>query len=154
MPPRTAAAGACPCGRPLTAHPLQEALRHLQEGLARAPVGPLLLFLGPGAHRVCLCPPEWSLCFAQSCGSPVIKSHWPSQSGSLGIPSLLPGPWAGKPDVGPRVFTAITDLQCGCPPGRCEICFYCGYTPILLWLLLCPWKRRVFFFWWVPVSSC
>ena len=29
----------------------------------------------------------WSLCFHQSCGSPIIKAHWPSRSDSLGIPS-------------------------------------------------------------------
>ena len=29
----------------------------------------------------------WSLCFHQSCASPIIKSHWPSRSDSLGIPS-------------------------------------------------------------------
>ena len=31
---------------------------------------------------------DWRLCFPQSCGSLVIKSHWPSRSDSLGIPSL------------------------------------------------------------------
>ena len=36
---------------------------------------------------------EWSLCFPWSCGSPVIKSRWPSKSASLGTPS----PFAGYP---------------------------------------------------------
>ena len=90
---------------------------------------------------------EWSFCFLQSCGGPVIKSHWPSQSGSLGIPGLLPDAWAGKPDVGPKAFTAVTDLQWGRPPGGCELCFCCDCTPpaVSLWLLLCPGKWRVFF---------
>ena len=30
---------------------------------------------------------DWSLCFPQSCGCPLIKSHCPSQTNSLGIPS-------------------------------------------------------------------
>ena len=30
---------------------------------------------------------DWSLCFPQSCGSLIIKSHWPARSDSLGIPS-------------------------------------------------------------------
>ena len=40
---------------------------------------------------------DWSLCFPQSCGSPVIKSCWPSKSDSLGIPSLFAGSpgWKG-----------------------------------------------------------
>ena len=35
---------------------------------------------------------EWSLCFPQSCRSPAIKSHKPSKSDSLGIPSPIAGP--------------------------------------------------------------
>ena len=56
-------------------------------------VGSLLLF--PGAHKILCVPPwEWSLCFPQSCGSPVIKLCWPSNSDSLGIPN----PFAGWSD--------------------------------------------------------
>ena len=33
---------------------------------------------------------EWSLCFPQSCGSPIINSHWFTKSDSLGIPSPFP----------------------------------------------------------------
>ena len=40
---------------------------------------------------------EWSLCFPQSCGSFVMKSHWPSKSDPLGIPS----PFTGSPDWEP-----------------------------------------------------
>ena len=43
--------------------------------------------------RFCLCSPSGCLCFPQSCGSPVIKSHWPSQSDSREISS----PFAGSP---------------------------------------------------------
>ena len=37
---------------------------------------------------------EWSLCFPQSCENPEIKSHWPSKSDSLEIPSVF----VGSPD--------------------------------------------------------
>ena len=37
---------------------------------------------------------DWGLCFLQSYGSLLIKSHWPSRSNSLGIPSLF----VGSPD--------------------------------------------------------
>ena len=37
---------------------------------------------------------DWGLCFPQSYGSLLIKSHWPSRSNSLGIPS----PFVGSPD--------------------------------------------------------
>ena len=36
---------------------------------------------------------DWSLRFQQSCGNLVIRSHWPSRSDSLGIPS----PFVGSP---------------------------------------------------------
>ena len=36
---------------------------------------------------------DWSPCFPQSCGRPIIKSHRPSRSNSLGIPS----PFVGSP---------------------------------------------------------
>ena len=56
--------------------------------------------LGPGAHKVLFVPSK-SL-FPQSCGSSVIKSHWPPKSNSLGSPSyapLFPAPlllWASQ----------------------------------------------------------
>ena len=43
--------------------------------------------LGPGAHKA-LSVPSKSL-FAQSCVSPIIKSHWPPKSNSLGVLSTL-----------------------------------------------------------------
>ena len=38
--------------------------------------------LGPGMHKIflCVCPP--GVCFLESCGSSVIKSHYPSKSDS------------------------------------------------------------------------
>ena len=40
--------------------------------------------LGPGAHKALFVPSK-CLCFCQSCGSSVIKSHRPSKSDCLGI---------------------------------------------------------------------
>jgi len=43
--------------------------------------------LGLGACTILFVPSNSGIDFPQSCGNLVIKSHWPSQSGSLGIPS-------------------------------------------------------------------
>ena len=50
--------------------------------------------LGPSAHKVLFVPSKHL--FPQSCGSSVIKSHWPSKSNSLGVFS----PFAGSPGWG------------------------------------------------------
>ena len=64
----------------------------LTGSLAQGPLSSQLLPLGCGAHKV-LCLSSKSLCFPQSCGHSIIKSHWPSESDPLGIPS----PFAGSP---------------------------------------------------------
>ena len=43
--------------------------------------------------RFCLCPPRVGAWSPQACGSPVMKSHWPSRSHFLRIPS----PFARSP---------------------------------------------------------
>ena len=50
--------------------------------------------LGPGAHKVLFVPSK-SL-FPQSCGSSVIKSHWPSKSNSLRVLSVYQIPRLGS----------------------------------------------------------
>ena len=52
------------------------------------------VLLGPDAYRVLFVPSK-SL-FPQSCGSSVIKSHWPSKSNSLGVLSSFVGSQLGK----------------------------------------------------------
>ena len=49
--------------------------------------------LGPGVHKVLFVPSK--NLFPQSCGSSVIKSHWPPKSNSLGIlrPFSRPPGW-------------------------------------------------------------
>ena len=74
--------------------PLPETPRHSQASLsvsygAAAPFSWVLV-----STRLCLCPPK-SL-FPQSCGTSVVKSHWPSKSDSLGMLS----PFAGSPGWG------------------------------------------------------
>ena len=50
-------------------------------------MGSLLLSSGSWYPQDFVCAlQDWSVWFPQSCGSPVIKSHWPSRSDSLGIP--------------------------------------------------------------------
>ena len=104
---------------------------------------------------------EWSLCFPQSYGGPVIKFHRPSKSDSLGILSTFADPQAGESDVGLRTFTTVWELLwyycspvCG-SPDKYRIWFYRDYDPftILLEFLHCPWMW-VIFSWWVPVSFC
>ena len=84
---------------------------------------------------------DWSLCFPQPCGSPVIKSHWPPRS----------DPQAWKHVVRLRTFTTMGELLqqfvlqfVGCPPRGDGIWFYhdCNPSAISLWLLLCLWTRK------------
>ena len=70
-------AGHCP---PM---PLPETPVHSQASLAQSVVGSLSFLLDPGAHEVLFVPSN-SL-FLQSCGSSVIKSHWPPKSNFLGV---------------------------------------------------------------------
>ena len=52
----------------------------------------LLLFSGSWCVQYFVCAlQDWSLWYPQSCGSPIIKSHWTSRSDSLGIPSSFDG---------------------------------------------------------------
>ena len=68
--------------------PLPETPGHSQASLLW---GHWSFLLCPGAHKVLFVPSK-SL-FPQSCGSSVIKSHWPPKSNSLGVLS----PFAGSP---------------------------------------------------------
>ena len=103
---------------------------------------------------------DWSPCFPQSCGSPIIKYRWPSRSDSLGIctPFVRTPGWEACPD---RTFTTVWEL----------LCYYCSpvcgsptqqvWDLTLLWLdpsyllvvAFCLWTWGIFF-WWVPASSC
>ena len=67
-----------------------ETPRHSKASLAQSLVGTMLLFPGPGVHKVLFVPSK--NLFPQSCGSSVIKSHWSSKSNPwwFSIPSQIP----------------------------------------------------------------
>ena len=71
--------------------PPTESPGHSQARLLSLLWGHCFFLLGPGAHKDLFVPSK-SL-FPQSCGSSVIKFHWPSKSNSLGFLS----PFARSP---------------------------------------------------------
>ena len=104
---------------------------------------------------------DWSLYFPQSCVSLVVKSHWPSRSDSLGIPSPFVGSPRGTPDVG---FTTVGKLLwyycspvCVSPTKESGIWFYsdCAPPTVSSWLL-CLWMWGTFSgrFQHPPVNDC
>ena len=110
-----------PC-EPLQTHASAMTLQHQQVALVQSPVGSLLLSSGSWCMQDSVCTlQDWSLCFPQSCGSPIIKSHWPSRSDSLGIPSPFvraPG-WVLEPSQQwENLFGIIVLWIAGHPPGR------------------------------------
>ena len=98
---------------------------------------------------------DWNLCFPQSCGSLVIKYHWPSRSDTLGIPNPFvrsPGweAWRGVQNLhnsGRTSFGIFLQFM-DHPLGGYGLWFYhdCGAPPtILLQFLLCLWTWGAFF---------
>ena len=89
-PSRTAVASApiptASCCCPI---PQQDTLQYQQVDLVQSSVGSLMLSLGLGVHKILFVPSRSGICLPQSCGSPIVKSCWPSTSDSLGIPSLF-----------------------------------------------------------------
>ena len=90
-----------------------------KEILIQSPVGSLLLSSGSWCMQDFICAlQDWSLCFPQSCGSPVIKFHWPSRSDSLGISSPFvrsPGwdVWCWVQNLHNSGKTSLVLLFCG-----------------------------------------
>ena len=64
-------------------HPCLETPGHSQASLAQSLGGHCSFLLGPGGHKILFVPSE--NLFPQSCGSSVVKSHWPSKLNSLGV---------------------------------------------------------------------
>ena len=90
----------CPCGEPLSTHTSRWDPPTLAGSFGSVSCGvtcwvtvscevtaPWLLLVCASALQ------DWCLCFPQSCRSSVVKSHQPSRSDSLGIPS----PFVGSP---------------------------------------------------------
>ena len=113
---------------------LQETLRYSQAGLTQVFYGVTVPFPWVLVCNIVLFVPYKHLRFHQSCGSCVIKSHFPSKSDSLGIPIPLPNSRVGKSDVGPRSF-AVGELlwYCGSP--------VCGSPTQQVWDLILSWLR-------------
>ena len=93
MPSRTTAPSVpVPVAENWPPTPPQESFIH-KAGLAQSPVGSVLL--SPGSWHaqdfVCVCPPR--ICFLESCGSSIIKSHCPSKSDSLSLVQSLSHVW-------------------------------------------------------------
>ena len=82
----------------------------LAGSLVQSPAGSLLLSSGSWFAQDFVCVLQvCSLSFPQSCGSPIIKSHWPSQI-PWGFPVPLSDFQAGKTDVGLRTFLTVGEL--------------------------------------------
>ena len=86
---------------------------HSQASLGQSVMRSLLLSPGSWCAQGFLVPSK-SL-FPQSCGSSVIRSHWPSKSNSLGFLSPFAGSPGLKVAVDPRTFTKVQELLwCNC----------------------------------------
>ena len=85
---------------------------------------------------------DWNLCLSQSCGSPKIKSSWPSRPSSLGTLVSSLDPQAEKPNMGFRTFTTVRELLWYCCSQVCgsPIQQVWGFDFILIvFLLLSHW---------------
>ena len=111
-PSQTSAAGArTPVVSPCWTTPPQETLQPQQIVLVQSPVESLLLSSKSCCMQSFICAlQDWSLCFPQSCGSRVIKSHWPSRPDSLESPSPFVGSPGWKLDIGFRTFTTVKNF--------------------------------------------
>ena len=113
-------------------------------------------------EKFCFCPPKVKS-FSQYCGSPVTKSHWPSKSDSLEIPS----PFIGSP--GWEAWCHMKNPQNRRMYSLVLFCSRLWVThpeemkfDFIMIMHFLPTRYRLFFifghglsvFWWIPVSSC
>ena len=76
----------CPPSEPLPTHASTGDFPTLAGSVGSVFCGVTASFLWVLPHaKFCLCPQDWSLCFPQSCESPIIKSCWPPRSYSYCI---------------------------------------------------------------------
>ena len=76
---------------------------------------------------------DWSLCFPQSCGSPIIKFHWLWGQILWRVLVPLSDLRAWKPDMGFRTFTTVGELLWFyCSPA-------CGSPTQWVWDLISLW---------------
>ena len=107
---------------------------------------------------------EWSL-FSQSCGSPIIKSCWSSNSDSLGSPSPFARSLGWEIWWGAQNLHKVGELLgyycypvCGSPTRQVWNLILLCLCPssVSLWLRLCIWTWDIFFggFQCPPVNGC
>ena len=95
-----------------TVHRVSKSRTRLSGFHFHSSVGSLLLSSGPWYAQDFVCAlQDWSLCFPQSCESPIIKSHWLSKPDSLGIPRLGSLTWGSEPTQQWENFFGIIFLQ-------------------------------------------
>ena len=134
------------------------------------PVGSLLLSPRSWGMQDFVCVlQEWRFCSPRSCGSPTVKSCWPTKSDPLGIPDLslslslslsLLDPQAEKPDMELRTFTRVGVLLCYTCSPVCWLPTHWVWDWILSWLrpsshpvVASPLSLDVeYLFWWVQTS--
>ena len=152
----------CPCGEPLPTRASTGGPPTLAGGSGSVTCRVTAPFLWVLACAGVCALQHWGLCFPQSCGSPIIKSHWPSRPDSLGIPSPFvrsPGweAWRGVQNLHSSGRTSLVLLFSGLWVAHLA---GMGFDFIMIVPLL-PSHRGFFFvfggvsfFRWVPVSSC
>lgn len=74
---------------------------------------------------------DWSICFPQSSGRPITRSHWPSRPDSLGIPS----PFVGSP--GWEAWRGLQNLHKSARTFLILL-FSSLWVCDLIWSWLCP----------------
>ena len=102
------------------------------------------------------------ICFLLSCGTPTVKSCWPSKSDSLGIPrpplldpQLASLMWDSEPLRHWEKFSGIIVLlSVGHQPREHGIWFYWDCAPSYHLIAVSPLYLAAAQLWWVPASSC
>ena len=149
----------CPCGEPLPTHTSTGGPPTLAGGFDSVSLGSLLLSSGSWCTQNFVCAPYyWSLCFPQSSGRPIIKSHWPSRPDSLGIHSSFVGSpgweaWRGVQSLHNSARTSLlllfSSLWVTHPAGMgfdfIKLRSNCIPTTVSLCLLCCLWTWGIFF---------
>ena len=154
----------CPCGEHLPTHASTGDPPLLAGSLGSVSCGVTAPFLWVSVHsRFCLCPPRLESLFPSVLWKSynqiplAFKARFSGDSQPLcQIPGLERLTWGSEPSQQWENFFVIIVFQfVGHPPGSYGIWFYYDCAPLtfLLWLL-CLWTWDIFFFWWVPASSC
>ena len=121
-----------PVVSPCRPTPPQETLPTLAGRFGSVPCG--VIPLGLGVHKILFVPSKTGVCFPQSCGTPIIKSHWLSRSDLLGIPS----PFIRFPRLGSLTWSWESSQQW---ENFCSniVLKFCGSPIWRVWDLILRW---------------